>query len=62
MSPYKARASVLGIGVADIARTWGAINVSESEATSVFPFSLLSFEDGVYSCNELQQIGLATKC
>lgn len=34
MSPYNARASDLGIGVADIARTWGAM------LTSVFAVSL----------------------
>lgn len=28
MSPYNARASDLGIGVADIARTWGAMETS----------------------------------
>ena len=34
MSPYNARASDLGIGVADIARTWGAM------LTSFFAVSL----------------------
>lgn len=34
MSPYNARASVLGIGVADMARTWGAIEKSTVEVPS----------------------------
>lgn len=34
ISPYKARASVLGIGVADMARTWGAIYSSPFEGPS----------------------------
>ena len=34
MSPYKARARVLGIGVADIARTCGAIMLSPFEESS----------------------------
>jgi len=50
ISPYKASANVLGIGVADIARTWGAINVSESEAS----FSSLNFDEEVYSCNVIR--------
>lgn len=58
MSPYKASANVLGIGVADIARTWGAINVSESEASSALVFSSLNFDEEVYSCNEMQHLGL----
>lgn len=41
ISPYKARASVLGIGVADMARTCGAICFSPLEISSELVASIL---------------------
>jgi len=45
MSPYKASASVLGIGVADIARTCGAIKASLFDESSVTVSSMFEFDD-----------------
>lgn len=45
MSPYKARASVLGIGVADMARTCGAISTSLFEEPSEFDVDILALTE-----------------
>ena len=52
MSPYKANASVLGIGVADIARTWGAIyTLSEDDSLILVSFKLAEAE---YNCGKAE--------
>lgn len=54
MSPYKASASVLGIGVADIARTWGAIYISPFEEALESIAASLELTEVKYNCKILQ--------
>lgn len=45
MSPYNARASVLGIGVADMARTWGAIEISPLGLPSEYSAAIFELKE-----------------
>lgn len=56
MSPYKASASVLGIGVADIARTWGAMTVSLFCESFELVEASLELMELKYNCNNHRKI------